>query len=94
MPTVRLIVSTKKKLAPLVSDALFGAGAQGLEERPGRGATLVAYAENRRELSAIWKQAQKVLAISLDASELPAGTIEVDEAERRGRNAAARERWR
>ena len=25
MPTVRLIVSTKKKLAPLVSEALFGA---------------------------------------------------------------------
>jgi ribosomal protein L11 methyltransferase len=81
MPTVRLIVSTKKKLAPLVSEALFGAGAQGLEERPGRGATLVAYAESRKELSAIWKRAQVALASSLEASELPNATIEVDEAE-------------
>jgi ribosomal protein L11 methyltransferase len=82
MPTVRLIVSTKKKLLPLVSDALFGAGAQGLEERPGRAATLVAYAESRQELSAIWKRAQKALATSLGAGELPTSTIEVDEAER------------
>jgi len=81
MPTVRLIVSTKKKLAPLVSEALFGAGAQGLEERPGRGATLVAYAESRQELAAIWKRAQKSLAASLDESSLPTSTIEVDTAE-------------
>jgi ribosomal protein L11 methyltransferase len=81
MPTVRLIVSTKKKLAPLVSEALFGAGAQGLEERPGRGATLVAYADNRHTLSAIWKRAQRALASTLDAAELPTGTFEVDEAE-------------
>lgn len=78
---MRLIVSTKKKLAPLVSEALFGAGAQGLEERPGRGATLVAYAESRQELASIWKRAQKALATSLQASELPNATIEVDEAE-------------
>jgi len=81
MPTVRLIVSTKKKLAPLVSEALFGAGAQGLEERPGRGATLVAYGESRQELSAIWKRAQKALAASLDANDVPRGTVEVDAAE-------------
>ena len=81
MPTVRLIVSTKKKLAPLVSEALFGAGAQGLEERPGRGATLVAYAESRRELAGIWKRAQASLAGALDSSDLPTATIEVDEAE-------------
>jgi ribosomal protein L11 methyltransferase len=81
MPTVRLIVSTKKKLAPLVSAALFGAGAQGLEERPGRGATLVAYAESRKELSVIWKRAHQALGSSLKAGELPNATIEVDEAE-------------
>lgn len=81
MPTVRLIVSTKKKLAPVVSEALFGAGAQGLEERPGRGATLVAYAESRQALSSIWKRAQRALAASLDASELPTSVIEIDEAE-------------
>jgi ribosomal protein L11 methyltransferase len=81
MPTVRLIVSTKKKLAPLVSEALFGAGAQGLEERPGRGATLVAYGESRTQLTAIWKRAQQSLATALDASERPNATIEVDEAE-------------
>ena len=50
MATVRLVVTTTKKLAPLVSEALFGAGAQGLEERPGRGATLVTYAETRQIL--------------------------------------------
>jgi len=81
MPTVRLIVSTKKKLAPLVSEALFNAGAQGLEERPGPTTTLVAYAESRRELSAIWKLAQKTLAGALDASQQPSGVIEVDQAE-------------
>jgi len=81
MPTVRLIVSTKKKLAPLVSEALFAAGAQGLEERPGRAATLVAYADNRQALSNIWKRAQRALASSLDAAELPTCTIEIDEAE-------------
>jgi ribosomal protein L11 methyltransferase len=81
MPTARLIVSTKKKLAPLVSEALFGAGAQGLEERPGRGATLVAYGESRTQLTAIWKRAHKTLATSLQATELPNCTIEIDEAE-------------
>lgn len=81
MPTVRLVVSTTKKLAPLVSEALFGAGAQGLEERPGRGATLVAYAETRQNLTGIWKRAQKSLAAVLGAAPLPSATIEVDEAE-------------
>src|SRR6185503_4416838 len=33
MPTVRLVISTTKKLSPLVSELLFIAGAQGLEER-------------------------------------------------------------
>lgn len=81
MPTVRLIVSTKKKLAPLVSEALFGAGAQGLEERPGRGATLVAYAESRQALAAIWRRAQKSLTATLAPDALPTATVEVDTAE-------------
>ncbi len=81
MPTVRLVVSTTKKLAPLVSEALFSAGAQGLEERPGRGATLVAYAETRQSLSVIWKRAQKLLGPALATAPLPSASIEVDEAE-------------
>ena len=81
MATVRLVVTTTKKLAPLVSEALFGAGAQGLEERPGRAATLVTYAETRQTLLALWKRAQKLLAAELAPSELPTSTIEVDAAE-------------
>jgi ribosomal protein L11 methyltransferase len=81
MATVRLVVTTTKKLAPLVSEALFGAGAQGLEERPGRGATLVTYAETRQILSALWKRAQKSLASVLDPALLPTASIEVDAVE-------------
>ena len=81
MATVRLVVTTTKKLAPLVSEALFGAGAQGLEERPGRGATLVTYAETRQLLSALWKRTQKSLAMVLEPARLPTCTIEVDTAE-------------
>ena len=81
MATVRLVVTTTKKLAPLVSEALFGAGAQGLEERPGRAATLVTYAETRQTLLALWKRAQKSLAAVLDPSELPSSALEVDAAE-------------
>jgi len=81
MATVRLVVTTTKKLAPLVSEALFGAGAQGLEERPGRGATLVTYAETRQILAALWKRAQKSLAGVLTPALLPTSMIEVDAAE-------------
>ncbi len=81
MATVRLIVSTTKQRAPLVSEALFQAGARGLEERPGRGATLVTYAETRKELSAIWKRAKESLTSALNAKELPTAVIEVDAAE-------------
>lgn len=80
MATVRLVVSTAKKLAPLVSEALFDAGAQGLEERTGRDATLVAYAESRRELEGIWKRAEKALAAT-PAGKRTRADIEVDEAE-------------
>jgi ribosomal protein L11 methyltransferase len=80
MATVKLVVSTSKKQAELVSEALFAAGAQGLEERPGRRATLVAYAENRRELEAIWRRAQRALATTPAAPETEA-RIEVDAAE-------------
>lgn len=81
MPTLRLVISTTKKLAPRVSELLFEAGAGGLEERPGRGATLVAYGENERALAAIWKRAQKALAAELPAKLLPTANVEVDEAE-------------
>lgn len=81
MPTVRLLVSTTKKLAPRVSEQLFAAGAGGLEERPGRGTTLVAYGESQQALAAIWKRAQKALAAELPAKGLPTANIEVDEAE-------------
>jgi ribosomal protein L11 methyltransferase len=88
MATVKLVVSTTKKLAPLVSEALFSAGAQGLEERERRasstakaGTTLVAYAETRNRLTAIWNRAQKSLGLVLDAAKLPTAMIEVDHAE-------------
>ncbi len=81
MPTVRLVVSTTKQLAPLVSEALFSAGAQGLQERPGRGVTLVAYAETQKALSAIWQRAQKSLTPVLGAAAMPTTAIEVDTAE-------------
>jgi ribosomal protein L11 methyltransferase len=81
MATVRLVVTTTKKLAPLVSEALFAAGAQGLEERPGRGATLVTYAETKQALAALFKRAQKSLASALTPQQLPGHSIEVDNAE-------------
>jgi ribosomal protein L11 methyltransferase len=78
MTTVRLIVSTSKRAAPLVSEALFRAGAQGLEERPGRRATLVAYAEDQGSLKRIWSRAQRELGKLLKADELPSASFEVD----------------
>jgi len=81
MPTVRLVVSTSKKLAPLVSEVLFQAGAGGLEERPGRGATLVTYGETRQEVSDIWRKAKLVLEAVLQPAQLPEAEVEVDEAE-------------
>lgn len=81
MPTVRLVISTTKKLAPRVSELLFAAGAGGLEERPGRSTTLVAYGESEPALAAIWKRAQKALGAELAAKALPTASIEVDEAE-------------
>lgn len=81
MPTVRLVISTTKKLASQVSDALFAAGAGGLEERPGRGATLVAYGESKAELDALWKRAERVLVGALAKKDVPVARLEVDEAE-------------
>jgi ribosomal protein L11 methyltransferase len=78
MSTVRLIVSASKRAAPLVSEALFRAGAQGLEERPGRRATLVAYAEEQGSLKRIWGRAKRELGQLLKADELPSATFEVD----------------
>jgi ribosomal protein L11 methyltransferase len=81
MPTIKLVISTTKKLAPRVSAALFGAGAGGLEERPGRGVTLVAYGESRRELEALWSRAEVALTFALARKDLPRAQVEVDEAE-------------
>ena len=81
MPTERLVVSTTKKLAPIVSELLFAAGAQGLEERPGRGATLVAFAETRNTLVSIWKKTEAALAAALSPEQLPRAVFEADEGE-------------
>jgi ribosomal protein L11 methyltransferase len=81
MPTVRLVISTTKKLAPQVSAALFAAGAGGLEEQPGRGATLVAYGERKAELEALWRRAQRALAATISDRDLPSASVEVDDVE-------------
>jgi ribosomal protein L11 methyltransferase len=81
MPTVRLVVATTAKLAPLVSAALFEAGSQGLEERPGRSTQLVLYAETPESLATIWQRAKTALQATLPAKKLPTASIEVDEAE-------------
>jgi ribosomal protein L11 methyltransferase len=81
MTTARLVVTTSKKRAPLVSEALFQAGAKGLEERPGRRVTLVTYAETRALVAALWRRSQTLLAPLLPASELPTAVIELDAAE-------------
>jgi ribosomal protein L11 methyltransferase len=81
--TARLLVATTERLAPAVSEALFAAGAQGLEERPQpRGkCTLVAYAERKPELESIWKRALGTLRLALSARELPQASVELDELE-------------
>jgi ribosomal protein L11 methyltransferase len=84
MPTVRLVVSTSEKLAPLVSAALFSAGALGLEERPGPSTQLtqlILYAETRESIRALWRRAERSLKATLPTRNLPTATIGVDEAE-------------
>jgi ribosomal protein L11 methyltransferase len=78
MPTVRLVVTTTKKLAPLVSEALFRAGAEGLEERPGKGATLVTYGPDRRAVSALWRRAARAIEAARGGVPAPEAQIEVD----------------
>lgn len=78
MPTYRLVVTTTKKLAPLVSEALFAAGARGIEERPGRGARLVAFAERRAQLATIWRRAQRLLEPAIGAAGMPGADFETD----------------
>jgi ribosomal protein L11 methyltransferase len=78
MPTVRLVVTTTKKLAPLVSQALFAAGAEGLEERPGKGATLVTYGQDRRAVSAMWRRAARAISATIGDLQAPQAQIEVD----------------
>lgn len=78
MPTHRLVVKVSKKLAPLVSEALFAAGAQGLEERPGRATTLVAFAEKQSQLATIWEGALELLAPVLTTGPTPEATFEAD----------------
>ncbi len=78
MPTVRLIVSTPHQLAASVSQALFDAGAQGLEERPGRQTTLVTYAETQAALQGIWTRAARALAAQHGERRLPHPVFEED----------------
>lgn len=81
MPTVRLVVSTSKKLLPLVSELLFDAGAGGVEQRAGRAATLVAYADDEPKLAEIWRKVAVALGGALPASQLPRARIELDTSE-------------
>jgi ribosomal protein L11 methyltransferase len=81
MPTFALSISTTKKLAPLVSRVLFDVGAQGLEERAGRGATLVTYDQQRTRLVSLWKRAEEALRALLPPGQLPRATFEVDRSE-------------
>jgi ribosomal protein L11 methyltransferase len=81
MATIALLVSTTKQLAPLVSQALFVAGAQGLEERAGRGATLVTYDTRRARLVSLWKRTEQALRALLPAGQLPRAVFEVDDQE-------------
>jgi ribosomal protein L11 methyltransferase len=78
VPTYRLVVTTSKKLAALVSEALFAAGAQGIEERPGRGAKLVAFAERRPQLATLWRRAQRILEPAIGAAGMPTVDFETD----------------
>lgn len=82
MGTARLVIETSSKLAPLVSEALFAAGAQGIEELPGRGTRLVAYAETQLELTDLWERASELLRPHIGASKLPLARVEVDLKER------------
>jgi ribosomal protein L11 methyltransferase len=77
MATAVLSVVTNKKLAQLVSEALFRAGAQGLEERPGRQVLLVTYGASRAELTKLWKATEKLLREQRIAP-APSASIEVD----------------
>lgn len=76
MATAVLVVSTSHKLAPTVSEVLFLAGAQGLEERPGRKVQLVTYGTSRAELTKLWKRAEKLLQ-ALGSKPAPTASIEV-----------------
>jgi ribosomal protein L11 methyltransferase len=82
MPTVRLIVSTSKKLLPLVSELLFDAGAGGVEQRSSKAATLVAYADDEAKLTEIWRKVATALGGALPASQRPRARIEVDASEK------------
>jgi len=77
MATAVLSVLTNKKLAPLVSEALFRAGAQGLEERPGRQVLLVTYGASRAELAKLWKTTEQLLS-EQGVVPAPSANIEVD----------------
>jgi ribosomal protein L11 methyltransferase len=79
MATFALVISTSKKLAPLVSEALFRAGARGLEERAGF--KLVTYDTRRARLSALWNRTERSLRPLLLPAQLPSAAIQVDDQE-------------
>jgi ribosomal protein L11 methyltransferase len=76
--THKLVVTTSKKLAPLVGEALLLAGASALEERPGRGATLVVFAERRAHLITIWQRAQELIEQVRGSAPQPRAQFETD----------------
>ncbi len=80
MATAVLRVRVKKNLAPLISEALFGSGAEGLEERAHPGAVeLVTYGKSRAALTQLWRRAERALSAVL--ADMPTATIELDERE-------------
>jgi ribosomal protein L11 methyltransferase len=75
---VKLVVRTPKKLADLVSEVLFAAGAGGIEELEG-GRRLVVYAESREQAEAIAAQARELLREAAPGPQGIALEVVVDE---------------
>jgi ribosomal protein L11 methyltransferase len=73
MATARLVIKATKQLRPLLSELLFEAGAQGIEEQRSE---LVLYAERRETLTRLWRRVEGALAAALDARALPSARFE------------------
>jgi ribosomal protein L11 methyltransferase len=82
MATFSLLVNTQRGFAEPVSAALFEAGAEGVEARPGKGATLVVYGSDGRRLKALWRRAARRLKAQLGTSFRPLVSFATDHEER------------